>query len=241
MFNNLIESKPKKQRTTGGLDLQRRPARRHRHRGRLRDAAGQGADREAEGREGRVRRDEEEEPPPPKEEPPPPPKDVVVAPPPPKGFQVLTAPVEDPRRDPRHRPLQEGHGRGRLLRQGRRGRCRQGRRGRHRAGQHRPAVLRVPGREAGRRRSRASGSPRYPDMLRSAGVEGEVLAQFVVDTTGRAETGTLQGPQVQRTSSSRRRCKNALPHMRFYPRRSRRHEGEAARAAAVHVRAHKVS
>ena len=38
-----------------------------------------------------------DEPPPPKEEPPPPtPPDIVVAPPPPKGFQVLTAPVEIP-------------------------------------------------------------------------------------------------------------------------------------------------
>jgi len=32
-----------------------------------------------------------------------------------------------------------------------------------------------------------SAAPRYPDILRSAGVEGEVLVQFVVDTTGRVE------------------------------------------------------
>src|SRR6185436_19278955 len=38
-----------------------------------------------------------DEPPPPKDgPPPPPPPDVVAAPPPPKGFQVLTAPVDIP-------------------------------------------------------------------------------------------------------------------------------------------------
>jgi|SRR5687768_9303366 len=34
--------------------------------------------------------------------------------------------------------------------------------------------------------------PRYPDILRSANVEGEVLAQFVVDEAGRAEMGTFK-------------------------------------------------
>jgi protein TonB len=35
-------------------------------------------------------------------------------------------------------------------------------------------------------------SLRYPDMLRSASVEGEVLAQFVVDTTGRVDMSTFK-------------------------------------------------
>jgi protein TonB len=34
--------------------------------------------------------------------------------------------------------------------------------------------------------------PRYPATLRSAGIEGRVLAEFVVDTLGRAELGTLR-------------------------------------------------
>ena len=33
--------------------------------------------------------------------------------------------------------------------------------------------------------------PAYPEMLRTTGVEGAVLAQFVVDTTGRADAATL--------------------------------------------------
>jgi protein TonB len=55
----------------------------------------------------------------------------------------------------------------------------------------RPAVLRVPGREAGAA-DPGTGNLRYPDMLRSANVEGEVLAQFVVDTSGKYESGTFK-------------------------------------------------
>lgn len=35
-------------------------------------------------------------------------------------------------------------------------------------------------------------APDYPTVLRSAGVTGEVLVRFVVDTTGRVEPGSLQ-------------------------------------------------
>jgi protein TonB len=34
--------------------------------------------------------------------------------------------------------------------------------------------------------------PKYPEMLRTAGVGGEVQAQFVVDTTGRVETNSFK-------------------------------------------------
>lgn len=61
-----------------------------------------------------------------------------------------------------------------------------------------------------------SASPRYPEILKSAGVEGEVLAQFVVDTTGRAENGSFK---VLKTSHElfALAVKNALPGMRFLP------------------------
>src|SRR3982750_1933627 len=61
-----------------------------------------------------------------------------------------------------------------------------------------------------------SGNLRYPDMLRSANVEGEVLAQFVVDTTGKYEAGSfkvLKSSHEQFTQA----VKNALPSMKFYP------------------------
>jgi protein TonB len=37
-----------------------------------------------------------------------------------------------------------------------------------------------------------SASPRYPEALRMAGVEGRVVAQFVVDVEGRVEAGTVR-------------------------------------------------
>jgi protein TonB len=59
-------------------------------------------------------------------------------------------------------------------------------------------------------------SPRYPDILRSAGVEGEVLAQFVVDTTGHVENGSFK---VLRSSHDMfvAAVRSALPGMRFIP------------------------
>jgi protein TonB len=61
-----------------------------------------------------------------------------------------------------------------------------------------------------------STAPRYPDMLRQAGVEGEVLAQFVVDTTGKVESGSLK---ILKTSHDLfvQSVRNALPNMKFIP------------------------
>jgi len=61
-----------------------------------------------------------------------------------------------------------------------------------------------------------SGSPRYPSDLRSAGVGGEVLAQFVVGTDGRVDVSTLK---VIRSSDPRftQAIRDALPSMRFAP------------------------
>ena len=58
--------------------------------------------------------------------------------------------------------------------------------------------------------------PRYPDLLRSAGVEGEVLAQFVVDTSGRVEPGSIR---VLRTSHPlfAQAVERVLPLARFVP------------------------
>ena len=56
----------------------------------------------------------------------------------------------------------------------------------------------------------------YPDMLRSANVEGEVLAQFVVDTTGRVVMNTfkvLKSSHDVFTTS----VKELLADLRFYP------------------------
>jgi TonB family protein len=58
-------------------------------------------------------------------------------------------------------------------------------------------------------------SPRYPDMLRTANVEGEVLAQFVVDKNGRAEMGTFKILKSSHDLFSNA-VEAALPQMQFY-------------------------
>jgi protein TonB len=61
-----------------------------------------------------------------------------------------------------------------------------------------------------------SPTPQYPDILRQAGVEGEALVSFVVDTTGRADPTSFK---VIRTTHElfATAVKNALPRMRFIP------------------------
>lgn len=61
-----------------------------------------------------------------------------------------------------------------------------------------------------------SGMPRYPSDLRSAGVSGEVLAQFVVGTDGRVDVSTFK---AVKSSDARftRAVLDALPSMRFKP------------------------
>lgn len=58
--------------------------------------------------------------------------------------------------------------------------------------------------------------PEYPETLRSAGVEGMVLAQFTVDTTGQPEVTTFK---VLKTTHPlfALAVRNALPKMKFDP------------------------
>ena len=61
-----------------------------------------------------------------------------------------------------------------------------------------------------------SAVPAYPDILRQAGVEGEAVVSFVVDTTGRVDVATFK---VIRTTHElfAASVRNALPRMRFIP------------------------
>lgn len=63
-----------------------------------------------------------------------------------------------------------------------------------------------------------SSAPRYPDILRQAGVEGEVLAQYVVDEEGRVVPGSFK---VLKSSHDlfTEAVSKALPMMRFNPAR----------------------
>ena len=155
--------------------------------------------------------------PPPKEEPkPPPPKEVVAAPPPPKGFQVLTAPVKIPDVLPDIDLSKKVTNEEDFSGKGVAGGIAKGVVG----GTPPPAnadqayfefqVEKQVAPHAG------NPAPRYPDMLRSANVEGEVLAQFVVDTTGRADMSTFK---VLKSSHDlfTNAVRATLPNMRFYP------------------------
>jgi protein TonB len=159
-----------------------------------------------------VKKDE----PPPKEEPKPPPPDVVMKAPPPKGFQVLTAPIKIPdvlpdidlskkitnEEDFSGKGVAGGIARGVV------------------GGTPQPINSDQTYFEFQVEKQVAPYSnnptPRYPDMLRSANVEGEVLAQFVVDTTGRADMGTFKILKETHALFTQA-VKSQLPNMKFYP------------------------
>jgi len=216
MFNNLLESKPKKEKRGGGtmasIVLHSVLV------GLAVYATANAAIQNEKPRQEKIDFVEtpKDEPPPPKDEPPPPPPpDVVAAPPPPKGFQVLTAPVEIPDVIPDIDLNKKITDENDFSGKGVAGGTSKGVEGGKAVVQtdqpyfefqvEKPVVP-APG----------STSPRYPDMLRQAGVEGEVLAQFVVDTTGKAEAGSLK---ILKSSHDLfiQSVKNALPQMKFIP------------------------
>jgi len=217
MFNNLLESKPKKEKRGGGtvasivlhsvliaLAIY---------------ATANAAIQNEKPRQEKIDFVEtpKDEPPPPKDEPPPPPPpDIVAAPPPPKGFQVLTAPVEIPDVIPDIDLTKKVTDENDFSGKGVAGGVAKGVEGGkapviqtdqpYFEFQVEKPVVTAPG----------STQPRYPDMLRQAGVEGEVLAQFVVDTTGRVEGGSLK---ILKSSHDLfvQSVRNALPNMKFIP------------------------
>ncbi len=219
MFNNLVESKRKKQRSPAGIF-----ASFVLHAALITlvvVAGGQAAEQFEKPKQEKVDFVEvkKDEPPPPKNEPPPPPPpDVVAAPPPPKGFQILTAPVDIPDVLPdidlSKKVTDEADFSGKGAAGGTAKGVEGGKPQLVGANNDQPffefqvekPVQALPG----------GSSPRYPDILRQAGVEGEVLAQFVVDTTGRAEMNSYK---VLKTTHELfgNAVKQALPGMRFIP------------------------
>ena len=157
-----------------------------------------------------------DEPKPPEPDKPPPPPDVVVQQPPPKGFQVLQAPIEIPTIIPDIDLSKKATDEGDFSGKGVVGGTGKG------IGtgpapppqgdqpyfefQVEKPVVGAPG----------SPGPVYPEMLKSAGVEGQVQAQFIVDTTGRAEVGSFKVLKSDNDLFTMA-VKNALGRMRFLP------------------------
>lgn len=218
MFDNLVESKAKKQKRLGGSLVSIIV-----HAGVVAAlvvvTANAGITKEETKVEKvdfvEVKKDEPKPPEP--EKPPPPPPDVVAAPPPPKGFQVLQAPPEIPLEIPEidlsKKVTDEADFSGKGV-QGGIAKGVEGGKGPVIQNNDQPyfdfqvekPVVMAPG---------ATG-PAYPDMLRSAGIEGSVLAQFVVDTTGRADMSTFKVLKSDNDLFSTS-VKNALQRMRFLP------------------------
>jgi TonB family protein len=61
-----------------------------------------------------------------------------------------------------------------------------------------------------------STAPRYPDILRQSGVEGEVTVAFVVDSTGSVDAGSLKIVASSHTLFAAA-VRTALPEMKFIP------------------------
>ena len=65
-------------------------------------------------------------------------------------------------------------------------------------------------------RDPASGGPVYPDSLRLRGVQGEVLVEFAVDTTGHADSATFKVVESTHPEFAQA-VRDALPRMLFTP------------------------
>ena len=216
MFNNLIESQAKKQKTTGGtvfsivfhavlivLAVE----------GTL-----QAKSKYEKAKEQKVEfvQVKKEEPPPPKDEPKPPPPDVVAPPPPPKGFQILSAPIKIPdvipEIDLNKQATREEDFTGKGVAGGRSNGVV--------GGVAPPLNSDQPLFDFQVEKPAASNPsnqpPSYPNQLRAANIEGQVVAKFVVDTTGRADMKTFEIVKSDHelfTSAVR----NVLPNYRFFP------------------------
>ena len=212
MFNNLVESKPKKTRRVGGTVFSFIA-----HYGLILFViytSAQAATQDDGPKQEKVDFVEvkKEEAPKPKE---PPPPELVAAPPPPKGFQTLTAPIEIPNVLPdidlTRRVTNEADFTGKGVEGGfstgvETKAAPVGDNNTYFEFQVEKPVMQAPN----------SPTPQYPDILRQAGVEGEALVSFEVDTTGRADVSTFK---VIRTSHElfATAVRNALPRMRFIP------------------------
>ena len=154
------------------------------------------------------------EPPPPEPEKAPPP-DIVAAPPPPKGFQVLTAPIDIPDKIPDVDLSKAVTNEEDFSGKGVAGGVAKGVVGGTPAPKDDQPYFEFQVEKPVLPRE-GNPTPKFPEILRSSNVTGEVVAQFVVDTTGRAQMNTFKA-----LSSSHElftaAVRNVLPQMRFYP------------------------
>lgn len=144
---------------------------------------------------------------------PPPPKEVVVKPPPPKGFQVLRAPVridiKIPEIDLSKAITNESDFSGKGVKGGTGtgvvGGVANTNQTYFEFQVEKPAEMLA-----------ESPKPKYPSVLESSGIAGEVQAQFVVSSSGRADMDSFK---VLKSTNElfTQAVKNVLPRMKFSP------------------------
>jgi periplasmic protein TonB len=212
MFNQLIESKAKKQRMAGGtvfsVVLHTVLI------GGAVYATAAAGNKDEKAKAEKIQFVEMKKEPVPEKKAPEPPKEVIVKPPPPKGFQVLRAPVKIdikiPEIDLSKAITNESDFSGKGVKGGT---------GSGVVGGTGPVTnqtyfeFQV---EKPAEMLAESPKPKYPSVLESSGIAGEVQAQFVVNTQGKAD---LDQFKVLKSTNElfTQAVKNVLPRMRFSP------------------------
>jgi protein TonB len=152
---------------------------------------------------------------PPKEVPkePPPPKEVVVKPPPPKGFQVLRAPVKIDIKIPEIDLSKAVTNEADFSGKGVKGGTGSGVVGGIANTNQTYFEFQV---EKPAEMLQDSPKPKYPSVLESSGIAGEVQAQFVVSLSGKADMDSFK---VLKSTNElfTQAVKNVLPRMKFSP------------------------
>jgi protein TonB len=212
MFNQLLESKAKKQKMAGGtvfsvvLHTVLISAAVY--------ATARAGAKDEKAKAEKIQFVEMKKEPPKVPDKPPPPKEVIVKPPPPKGFQVLRAPlkidIKIPEIDLSKAVTNEKDFSGKGVAGGT---------GSGVVGGTGPVTnqtyfeFQV---ERPAEMLQDSPKPKYPSVLESSGIAGEVQAQFVVSSSGKADMDSFK---VLKSTNElfTQAVKNVLPRMRFSP------------------------
>jgi protein TonB len=211
MFNQLLESKAKKQKMAGGtvfsivLHTVLISAAVY--------ATARAGSKDEKAKAEKIQFVEMKKEPPKVPDKPPPPKEVVVKPPPPKGFQVLRAPVKIDIKIPEIDLTKAITNESDFSGKGVKGGTGSGVVGGIANTNQTYFEFQV---EKPAEMLSESPRPKYPSVLESSGIPGEVQAQFVVRSDGKADMDTFK---VLKSTNElfTQAVKNNLPRMKFSP------------------------
>jgi len=211
MFNQLLESKAKKQKMAGGtvfsivLHTVLISAAVY--------ATARAGAKDEKAKAEKIQFVEMKKEPPKVPDKPPPPKEVVVKPPPPKGFQVLRAPVKIDIKIPEIDLTKAITNESDFSGKGVKGGTGSGVVGGIANANQTYFEFQV---EKPAEMLAESPKPKYPSVLESSGIAGEVQAQFVVSSSGKADMDSFK---VLKSTNElfTQAVKNVLPRMKFSP------------------------